>query len=80
MNYSEEEGGGKMLTFENTINDVLMYGLPTKEAVYSIINNLDVLPANISFEMFDGWVKNSFLNLQINLIISEKIESSIRKI
>lgn len=60
MNYSEDEGGGDLLTFENTINDVLMYNLPVEEAVYPIINNLDVLPANISFEMFDDWVKKEY--------------------
>ena len=60
MNYCEEEGGGEMLTFNKTINDVLMYDLPVEEAVYPIINNLDVLPANIAFEMFDGWVKKQF--------------------
>lgn len=60
MNYSKDEGGGEMLTFDKTINDVLMYDLPVEEAVYPIINNLDVLPANIAFEMFDGWVKKQF--------------------
>lgn len=62
MNYSLEEGGGDgtMLDYEKTINDVLMYGLPVEEAIYPVINNLDVLPANIAFEMFDDWVKKEF--------------------
>ncbi len=62
MNYSFEEGGGDgtMLDYEKTINDVLMYGLPVEEAIYPVINNLDVLPANIAFEMFDDWVKKEY--------------------
>lgn len=60
MNYSQEDGGGELLSFDNTITDVLMKGLPVEEAIYPIIKNLDVLPANISFEMFDDWVKDQF--------------------
>ncbi|WP_159723268.1 ParA family protein [Enterococcus sp. CSURQ0835] len=62
MNYSIEEGGGAgvPLEFEYTINDVLMYGVPAEEATYQIINNLDVIPANIAFEMFDDWVKSKY--------------------
>ncbi|EOI53197.1 ParA family protein [Enterococcus gilvus] len=60
MNYSEEDGGGELLSFDNTITDVLMHGVPVEDAIYPIINNLDVLPANISFEMFDDWVKEQY--------------------
>lgn len=60
MNYGQEDGGGELLSFDNTITDVLMNGLPVEEAIYPIIKNLDVLPANISFEMFDDWVKDQF--------------------
>lgn len=62
MNYSIEDGGGdgQPIEFENSITDVLVNGLEPKEAIYKIINNLYILPADMSFEIYDDWVKKEF--------------------
>ena len=62
MNYSVEDGGGdgQPIEFENSITDVLVNGLEPKEAIYKIINNLYILPADMSFEIYDDWVKKEF--------------------
>jgi len=62
MNFSEEEGGGegKPLDYQYTISDVLMDGLPVEKSVYKVIDNLYILPADISFEGYDDWVKEKF--------------------
>lgn len=64
LNYGKEEGGGEgiPLEFTNTITDVLIDGLEPQKAIYKVINNLDILPADISFELYDNWVKEKFTN------------------
>lgn len=64
MNFGREEGGssGVPLKFENTISDVLMYDVHPHDAIYQVINNLYILPADISFEVYDDWVKEKFSN------------------
>ncbi|BDP75486.1 hypothetical protein EfmAA96_32710 (plasmid) [Enterococcus faecium] len=42
---------GEPIVYENTVTDVLINNLPPKEAVYKVINNLYILPADMSFEM-----------------------------
>ncbi|MGY5221037.1 ParA family protein [Enterococcus hirae] len=62
MNFSEEDGGGagQPIIYENTMTDVLINGLRPEDAVYRVINNLYILPADMSFEMYDDWVKEHF--------------------
>lgn len=62
MNYSIEDGGGngEPIEYENSITDVLVSGLDPKDAIYKIINNLYILPADMSFEIYDDWVKKEF--------------------
>ncbi|MDH6364481.1 chromosome partitioning protein [Enterococcus sp. PF1-24] len=57
MNYSKEDGGGENtpINFEYTIADVLMEDIPVEKAIYQVINNLDILPADMSFEEYDNW-------------------------
>lgn len=59
MNYHTEDGGGngEPLVFDNTITDVLMNDVPATDAVYQIIDHLYILPANMSFELYDDWIK-----------------------
>ncbi|MFW7371810.1 ParA family protein [Vagococcus fluvialis] len=59
MNYHTEDGGGngEPLVFDNTITDVLMNDIPATDAVYQIIDHLYILPANMSFELYDDWIK-----------------------
>ena len=42
------------------MTDVLINNLPPKEAVYKVINNLYILPADMSFEMYDDWIKDQY--------------------
>lgn len=56
MNFND----GKSLEYRNTINDVLMNGKPVESAIYNIIDNLDIMPADISFEMYQDWVKEKY--------------------
>ena len=62
MNFSEEDGGGagQPIIYENTVTDVLINELRPEDAVYRVINNLYILPADMSFEMYDDWVKEHF--------------------
>lgn len=62
MNYSEEQGGGsgQPITFKNTITDVLVNGTDPNDAIYEIVNNLYILPADMSFEIYDDWIKKRF--------------------
>jgi chromosome partitioning protein len=62
MNFTNEEGGGEgePIVYENTVTDVLINNLPPKEAVYKVINNLYILPADMSFEMYDDWIKDQY--------------------
>ncbi|WP_251360985.1 ParA family protein, partial [Staphylococcus aureus] len=39
---------------------MLINNLPPKEAVYKVINNLYILPADMSFEMYDDWIKDQY--------------------
>lgn len=57
MNFSDDNS---QIDFSNTITDVLIEGLPAQEAVYPVVNNLDILPADMSFEMYDDWIKEQF--------------------
>ncbi len=62
MNFTSEEGGGdnEGLNFENTVADVLMNEVPLESAIYQVIKNLDIVPANIAFEMYDEWIKENY--------------------
>ncbi|AOA04052.1 ParA family protein [Carnobacterium maltaromaticum] len=62
MNFSEEEGGGngEPLIYNKTVTDVLISDTPVNEGIYQIVNNLDILPANMSFELYDSWIKEQF--------------------
>lgn len=42
------------------MTDILINDLPLKEAVYKVINNLYILPADMSFEMYDDWIKERY--------------------
>ncbi|MBC1604448.1 AAA family ATPase [Listeria rocourtiae] len=57
MNFSKD---GSLLEYEYTIADVLMENVPAKDAVYPVIDNLDILPADMSFEMYDDWIKKEY--------------------
>ncbi|MBC1212469.1 ParA family protein [Listeria booriae] len=57
MNFSDD---GTLLDYEYTIADVLMENVPAKDAVYQVVENLDILPADMSFEMYDDWVKKEY--------------------
>lgn len=62
MNFSEEEGGGEgsMIDYEYTISDVLMDDIPVEKAIYKVVNNLYILPADMSFETYDDWIKDQY--------------------
>lgn len=62
MNFPKEIGGGEgtPLDYDNTISDVLMKNLPPDEAIYKVVDNLFILPADMSFEMYDNWVKEEY--------------------
>lgn len=62
MNFTNEEGGGEgdPIVYENTVTDVLINNLSPKKAVYKVINNLYILPADMSFEMYDDWIKEQY--------------------
>lgn len=62
MNYPKEQGGGEGSPFEitNTVADVLMNSVQPTEAIYEVVNNLYILPADMSFELYDDWVKKQF--------------------
>ncbi|HAQ7196237.1 TPA: AAA family ATPase, partial [Listeria monocytogenes] len=57
MNFSDDD---EVIEYENTITDVLINGTPPEQAVYSVIENLDILPADMSFEIYDDWIKKNF--------------------
>lgn len=61
MNFTKDEGGGdnEGLNFGNTVSDVLMYNAPLESAIYQVITNLDIIPANMAFEMYDEWIKEN---------------------
>lgn len=56
MNFSDNE----LYEYETTINDILMFDKPLEEGIYNIIDNLDIIPADISFEMYQDWVKENY--------------------
>ncbi|MFS7238675.1 ParA family protein [Carnobacterium divergens] len=62
MNFSEEEGGGngEPLIYNETVTDILISDLPAKKGIYQIVNNLDIIPANMSFELYDSWIKEQY--------------------
>lgn len=62
MNFTNGEGGGEgdPIVYENTVTDVLINNLSPKKAVYKVINNLYILPADMSFEMYDDWIKEQY--------------------
>lgn len=78
MNFSEEEGGGNgtPIEYNYTIRDVLMEpNFNPNNAVYKIVNNLYILPADMSFELYDNWIKNEKENsLQQFQFMEEKLE------
>lgn len=62
MNFTEEEGGGndEGIDYDKTVANVLMNDEPLENAIYTVINNLDIMPANMSLEMYDDWVKEQY--------------------
>ena len=66
MNFTHEEGGGdgEPIIFDKTIADVLMdtpgFYTDPKDAIYQVVNNLYILPADMSFELYDDWSKERF--------------------
>lgn len=62
MNFSAEEGGGdgSPIEYDYTINDVLTRRIAPEEAIYQVVNNLFILPADMSFELYDDWIKNEY--------------------
>lgn len=63
MNFPIEEGGGsgEPLNYEITITDILMKDdIDPMQAVYKVVNNLYILPADMSFELYDDWIKDQF--------------------
>lgn len=62
MNFSKEEGGGngEIIDYTNTIADVLMNDVPIENSLYKIVNNLYILPADMSFEGYDDWIKEKY--------------------
>lgn len=64
MNYTQSQGGGEgnPIEFDYTITDVLMNGINAENAIYKVINNLYILPADMSFEMYDDWSKEHYPN------------------
>lgn len=62
MNFSSEEGGGngQPLQYENTITEVLKDGANLESAIYKVVNNLYILPANIYFETYDNWIRSIY--------------------
>lgn len=56
MNFSDNE----LYEYDTTINDILMFDKPLEDGIYNIIDNLDIIPADISFEMYQDWVKENF--------------------
>lgn len=64
MNFPIKIGGGngKELNYEKTIADILMKDIPVEKAIYKVLDNLYILPADISFEMYDDWIKEKFQN------------------
>lgn len=53
---------GELYDYDVTINDILMYDKPLDSGIYNIIDNLDIIPADISFEMYQDWIKEQFNN------------------
>lgn len=64
MNFSKDEGGGEgeLIEYTNTITDVLISNVDPHDAIYKIIENLYILPADMSFELYDDWIKDRFPN------------------
>lgn len=62
MNFPIEVGGGngKELSYNKTIADVLMDNVPLSQAVYKVLDQLYILPADISFELYDSWIRKKF--------------------
>lgn len=55
--YSDEE-----LEYDKTIDDVLRKGEPIDNAIYNIIPNLDIIPADILFENYSEFIVSKFQN------------------
>lgn len=53
---------GELYDYKTTINDILMYNKPLEDGIYNIVDNLDIIPADISFEMYQDWIKEQFNN------------------
>lgn len=64
MNFPKEVNGGdgEGLDYVNTIYNVLVDGVDVNDAIYNVAYSLDILPANMSFEMYDDWIKNKYDN------------------
>lgn len=62
MNFTEDEGGGagEPIEYDQTIAEVLMDDVPVTDAIYKVVNNLYILPADISFEAYDDFVREEF--------------------
>lgn len=74
MNFSSKEGNGnnEPLEYLYTIGDVLMKDIPVSDAIYSVVDKLDILPANMYFEMYDEWLKKHFQNSKEQFFYIEK--------
>lgn len=64
MNFKTEDENIAVepLNYEYTISDVLMKEVPIHKAIYNVMPNLDILPANMFFEMYDDWIKQKYTN------------------
>lgn len=67
MNYPKSMGGGdgELNEYTYTITDVLMGDnnanvVDPKKAIYKVVDNLYILPADMSFELYDDWIKDQF--------------------
>lgn len=76
MNFPKDVGGGdgEQLLYENTLSDVLMDNVSLENSVYKVIDNLFILPADMSFEMYDNWIKEKYsTSLEQFMYIDKKL-------
>lgn len=57
MNFSENNN---IREYEHTITDVLINDIAVEKAVYPVVENLSILPADMSFEIYDDWIKSKY--------------------
>lgn len=76
MNFTKDIGGGdgEQLLYENTLSDVLINNVSLENSVYKVIDNLFILPADMSFEMYDNWIKEKYsTSLEQFMYIDKKL-------